>query len=220
METPRAPRTRRVLSKKPRKALRPRRARRFEYVPASSASWRRSGDKRSRRRWKRRGRRGRGEFCRRNPEKLCDLGALGVLNPSRRPPLLGAAVGTRDRGDDRNAEIAEHAESFFKNIGKSSATSARSAFESVSASSASSALHRGTRDRGDDENAESAEDAESFVEETQKSSATSARSAFESVSASSASSTLQRGREIAETIETPRAPRTRRVLSTKTQKTP
>jgi hypothetical protein len=41
---------------------------------------------------------------------------------------LGAGTATRDRGDDGNAEIAEHAESFFKNIGKSSATSARSAF--------------------------------------------------------------------------------------------
>src|SRR5207244_11137830 len=82
--------------------------------------------------------------------------------PPRAAPLLDAAAGTRDRGDDRNAEIAEHAESFSR-------TSERAL--------------RPRRARR-----------------------------FESRLGVLRSLTLQRGREIAETIETPRAPRTRSVL--------
>jgi hypothetical protein len=123
-----------------------------------------------------------------------------------------------DRGDDRNAECAEDAESFVEETQKSSPTLARSAFESHLGVLCLFGAGTATRDRGDDGNAEGAEDAESFVEEDQKSSATSARSAFESVSASSASSAREQRREIAETIETPRAPRTRRVFRRRPEK--
>ncbi|HEV8316897.1 MAG TPA: hypothetical protein VGQ10_05785 [Vicinamibacterales bacterium] len=78
---------------------------------------------------------------------------------------MRSARATRDRGDDGNAEIAEHAESFFKNIGKSSACSA---FESRLGVLCLFGAGTATRDRGDDGNAEGAEDAESISKKTRK----------------------------------------------------
>src|SRR3989441_12272812 len=102
IETPSAPRTRRVLSKKPRKALRPRHARRLNPSRRPLPPRRGSDDERSRRRSKRRDRRARGEFFQEHRKELCDPRHARRLNP------ISAPAASTPRG--RQRELAETVE--------------------------------------------------------------------------------------------------------------
>ena len=76
---------------------------------------------------------------------------------------------SRDRGDDLNAEHAEHAETFSEDQQREEELCGpgERRVETISATSACSARvgAEGARDRGDDLNAEHAEHAETFSED-------------------------------------------------------